>query len=740
MSGFWEPDILDLCSLVIRSAEGTFRGTGTLVTPTRILTCAHVVGSLDTVLIGRSLKVGDPISADVKEIGDPEGPLDLALLELKEPWVAGHILRFDHQVRGQEFSLAGWTELRRKQVFGKITGSSSEVDCRIELGTQGRNFIDHGCSGSAVWIQEIERAVGIVTHLQPNGNGLLLPTSEILKFWSGLPAPRLIKKRPLVGTLRTVPNVGLKRFVSLVDRDFSENQIGQGLRVDDCRILTTGSVARSARSISAISAEKSGRRALIECTRYDDKIPQDDRLCLLAASQTKGLELLPAHIGGLPEGTPWLTVVCFADEEGKPQRRSLQGRVAGGSSSADIFRLECESPIHDEEILLSITGAGVFVDVEGNESWKLAGLLQYRTLDSGDGLELLGLRLLEDSLWDRSTDTLHPETREDDERALIRIRRALPRDKDLLEWVKVEHPDWGLREAEDPFKAFAEALISAEPEDLASNLAALQKSLLDDDRLESVDQLFRAMMEALPVAWRKFKEQRLPDASSIDLSVRAFREVLTEIKLASFELGPTVFNDFPNRPEIHYPTAWHRIKPSGEYGPDLGGKAAAGDAFDLATQQVALGRENLSEGMALEMLLGIGTCLNDEGAAILEEPVSAEEQLRLQKSASFEKARQRISSQVNRAVSRPTDRGRRLYYLLAEGDGVSRNQEESILQELRRYLPDLLVVKVQGVTEEDEGDELSNFLYSLRRIFKMRHEALLKLSRRRKTPESKKTQ
>ncbi len=204
-------DLLDRCTFAVRPTSGRGLGTGILVAPKRVLTCAHVVAGLEEVEIAEGAD-GEPLcTARVRKRGNPKGPDDLALLELSSSLGDREVMGFAAEERGQSFGAIGFPR-GREQVLGRVLGPEPDVHGWLRIEADSRRSIEEGFSGGAVWALGEKVAVGLITHLGEEGVAYAIPTGQISKFW---PELRLGGEgpRPRRGRLHGVPYPRSVRFV-----------------------------------------------------------------------------------------------------------------------------------------------------------------------------------------------------------------------------------------------------------------------------------------------------------------------------------------------------------------------------------------------------------------------------------------------------------------------------------------------------------------------------------------------
>ncbi len=181
-------DLLDRCTLEVRAAGGAGLGTGVLVGPGHVLTCAHVVGERRRVdVAGRHPEVSG--GAKIAQRGDPESADDLALLELDEPFHGRGVIRFAGWTRGERFATVGFPAAGREHARGEVDGTSRHHDW-LQIEPTSRREIEPGFSGGAVWVEARRAAVGLVTHRAADGVAFAITAQQIRSFWPQLGSAR----------------------------------------------------------------------------------------------------------------------------------------------------------------------------------------------------------------------------------------------------------------------------------------------------------------------------------------------------------------------------------------------------------------------------------------------------------------------------------------------------------------------------------------------------------------------
>ncbi len=177
-------DRLDRCTFQIRGPDGR-SGTGVLVGLRRILTCSHVVGNHERVDV-HEVPTSEPLTgARVERRGDPEGPDDLALLELDEPLAGRGVIRFVERTRNEQFGTTGFPKGARAHVHGVVHGRS-DLHGWVEIDAEGSRKIRPGFSGGAVWVEAKRAAVGLVTRYARDGLAYAITRDQIREFWPEL--------------------------------------------------------------------------------------------------------------------------------------------------------------------------------------------------------------------------------------------------------------------------------------------------------------------------------------------------------------------------------------------------------------------------------------------------------------------------------------------------------------------------------------------------------------------------
>ncbi|GAA4224363.1 trypsin-like peptidase domain-containing protein [Actinomadura meridiana] len=182
--------------------EGGKLGAAFLVTPTRLLTCAHTVQGLDEARIGfPGLSEGLP--ARVVRCGDwrREGDMgDIAVLELREPVpyaparLAAPDELHEYSSRGRTFGVCGFPRrFDENERHATVTTSPSRVMRQewLEIRTARGEWLEEGYSGSAVYDTATGEVIGMVTNAELRDGdraelGWMLPLTNIRKYWEEL--------------------------------------------------------------------------------------------------------------------------------------------------------------------------------------------------------------------------------------------------------------------------------------------------------------------------------------------------------------------------------------------------------------------------------------------------------------------------------------------------------------------------------------------------------------------------
>ncbi|MFD5479087.1 VMAP-C domain-containing protein [Streptomyces hawaiiensis] len=182
--------------------RGRVAGAGFLVTPSTVLTCAHVVGDGQDLAVAFTERPGTPaVPARVVAHGGWAGgvtdPGDLAVLELdREVPIAPAALAPADAAHG--------TAARKLVVYGFPDGfdEGTLAECRVtaaqlirrewlqlEAWHQGGQPLAPGFSGAAVTLADTGEVVGMVTADAGSGEvrtGRMMPTQVMARYWPGL--------------------------------------------------------------------------------------------------------------------------------------------------------------------------------------------------------------------------------------------------------------------------------------------------------------------------------------------------------------------------------------------------------------------------------------------------------------------------------------------------------------------------------------------------------------------------
>ncbi|QFG24891.1 trypsin-like peptidase domain-containing protein [Actinomadura sp. WMMB 499] len=179
----------------VGGAGGGKLGAAFLVTPTRLLTCAHTVQGRDEARVGFP-GLAEDLPAKVVRCGDwarPGDPGDVAVLELAEPvpWRPA-VFADPAAASGGWFGVCGFPDTRdgAERHATVITDPAwSRRREWQEIRTGPNDVLQAGFSGSAVYDTGTGEVIGMVTNAEKRGGadrGWMLPVSRIRLYWEEL--------------------------------------------------------------------------------------------------------------------------------------------------------------------------------------------------------------------------------------------------------------------------------------------------------------------------------------------------------------------------------------------------------------------------------------------------------------------------------------------------------------------------------------------------------------------------
>ncbi|WP_131738554.1 VMAP-C domain-containing protein [Actinomadura roseirufa] len=180
---------------------GGKRGAAFLVTPTRLLTCAHTVQGMAEARVGFPGLLED-LPARVVPCGSWAAgePGDVAVLELAEPVpyaparLAGPDELWDRTSGGRAFGVCGFPRRPdRNERYATVTTSPHRRTRQEwwELKTAPGDWLEEGYSGSAVYDTDTGEVIGMVTNAELRAGdradlGWMIPVGRIRLYWEEL--------------------------------------------------------------------------------------------------------------------------------------------------------------------------------------------------------------------------------------------------------------------------------------------------------------------------------------------------------------------------------------------------------------------------------------------------------------------------------------------------------------------------------------------------------------------------
>lgn len=683
-------DPLDACTFQVRAPGGKRLGTAVLVGRLEALTCSHVVKELERVDLFEAGGSEPVVGARVEQRGDPKGPDDLALLRLDKPLAGRTGLRFGDSERGDSFHAVGFPAWGKDQVNGTVQGPGA-LHGWLRIDTTSKRQIEPGFSGAAVWIPARNRAVGIVTHRDPDKVAYVVPTAQIRAFW---PLLGRVSKPSMVCEPR-LPNVG---FTQLVKIQADGATIGQGLRLHATWVVTAEEVVgRGARLTVQDPAGSSFRLGGAKVLWPEEG--EEGGLVLLETRKTGAFTVaevpLPREV---PPGAPWRALSYPETGTSPLSRLALCGRV--GELREGRWRLEVDGGWEVGGEPDAWAGAAVYVDPEAGDRWCFLGLLGFREGTPGSGLEARPLAALE--AWEGFAGGF-AAAREAArwEPSLFRLGRSLAESR-VFQAVREADPEGAWEAAADPNQLAKELCFETEPDTLTVALVRAHEEAIQSRAEDLAESLFEVLMDALPAALVQRWQVPIPDGSATEVRLGLSIRVLVELALAAAAAGPAEFQGAPDPRDPDFSRATHEVAHPGELGPDPDGDEAAAEVAHVALLRRALEPPGPteSERQVSSFIAELAAFRGFPDGKTLASPSETEASVR-----------DEILRVINLRLARGTSSGRRLYLLAGKGD-------EALIAGLQRHLPELQIVTTEGA--DGELLEYEQILDALKTAFRNR--------------------
>ena len=685
--------------------EGEVQGAGVLVGARWLLTCAHVVEGFDEVELLASVDGEVLTTGTVVQRGNPEGPDDLALVELTKALPDRGILPFDHWTRGEDWHAVGFPKVK-ENVSGKVEGPSDYFDW-LTIDSRSNRKVVPGFSGGAVWIAERGVAVALVAGYHGKGDGVAygIPTDQILQFWPRLPATPNVDTQPIQssGRLEDIQNVGLSRFVRILDDQ--QRVLGQGFRVGGDEVLTAWEVAAGTDELF-VESPAAGR-----FQQRKAKVVWPESVCgkepTLAVLESKVPQSTAPFDRWLKEpanpGQNWRAVGYGALKSCKPsERMGLRGVLKTSEESGWVLDLDKKlGPVSVEAAKIWM-GSSVFVETVSG-GWRLLGVLGLRVHGESWALEARPWDELPGDIL--SSINQRADFQEQSAYFLKRAHRWL-RAESVREAVLENDPngDWEAA-AERGFEELAKHLcLKARPNDLTKALSSASEQLWDGGQRKEAEQAFHLLMDTLPVALWKTWRLSWPESTAKEVKISLFNRMLAELVLAGSESGAASFRDRPASSTTDEHRALHELERPGELGPDLKGDEGARELAREILDYLALEPSPEAE-VGLDPFLA-------RLASMRTSPrnprfIDEEKRKRIEGRNPLS-WRQEVIDAINAGLSERTPGGRRFLYLIAD-------PQEPLMEGVRRLLPQLKIVTLGEDSVSPEATE--KLLTQLKALF-----------------------
>jgi hypothetical protein len=174
--------------------DGLGGGSGFLITPRHVLTCAHVVANRQAAVVCFPRPEADEVSAAVTLVGpwqrdDDTGAGDVAVLELATPVSTAPAVFAPFTVMDTHsdapFFACGHPPRRKSGVITRLRADTSVLfggeACQVGRWDDTGQPLDRGFSGSAVFRDGTGEVIGMITHVDSQGLGRMLTVEAICR-------------------------------------------------------------------------------------------------------------------------------------------------------------------------------------------------------------------------------------------------------------------------------------------------------------------------------------------------------------------------------------------------------------------------------------------------------------------------------------------------------------------------------------------------------------------------------
>ncbi len=256
-----------------------------------------------------------------------------------------------------------------------------------------------------------------------------------------------------------------------------------------------------------------------------------------------------------------------------------------------------------------------------------------------------------------------------------------------------------------------ELCLGTEPDVLADGLCRAYCRLTEDREVETAEQVFQVLMEALPAALLSRWQIELPEGAATEVRLELLSRVLAEFALAAAEDGAADFHVRPDRGDSDVPRATHRVPGPGELGADPDGEEAAEEVARELELRLALDAGSTPEEQRqADHFLGV---LATRRHTPKDPRLIDASDLRDLEHARTPAQGGLILRVLNKRLARSTSAGRRLYL-------VAGRRDQSLVAGLRRHLPGLKIVTLEADPEQFEQTEM--LLDALKTVFYRRRD------------------
>ena len=704
-------DRLDRCTFLLCSPEGKRLGTGVLLAPLQILTCAHVVKELRRIAIHEKVGTEPLTSGTVVRCGHREGPDDLALLRLDKPLHGRGGLQFVARQRGEAIATTGFPrDGKREHADGTVQGASDHGWLKIDV-TSGHK-IEPGFSGAAAWSTQRKALVGIVTRYAKDGAAYLVPKEVIDTFLAPEipPAPETV-----TGDL---PNLGGNRWVRVVDGDDPSVVLGSGFRLDVRWVATAWEVARASEHLVVCDPYGNGFEPREATVVWPTETAERWHIALLQTPPVPDVERfeIPEPFGF--QGARWgKTVAHPIGVEQSSQRQGILGTLQ--AAEPGVWKLEelVAGPAGFDDVRV-LLGSAVFVSsssvIAGDHgpSWSLLGILNGRPDDAAWRFEVHSLADL--CAWTKFREA-HQQASQKSKtpRSVLRVKNLLQSSVSRAA-VAARDPEghWQALEEHGDHKALAESLcFHTAPHELSQRLLNAYCDLADSKNAAEAGRAFDILMEALPTALREHRTVRLPETSATEIRLGLAGRIFVDFALAAAENGAAVFHPSLPSDASDVPAAVHQMRPSpGELGWDPEEEDVANEVIEDVKLHATLhaAPENLGQIIARwaarRPLSG--------GPRWLDPAVLADMGPHRQPGA--------LLAEINAVLATPTASGGRRFYFLVSPEESEGQQLNPLVASLRQVLPELKIVTLEG--SEPKNPEYGQLRRNLVTLFNRRRQ------------------